>query len=171
LLVLGIDNDREYGQRTACPQYASHSIGQQKTPDSATSRMRRSGEPTDEGGRDGFVPGKLAADFLGQVIDHQGQRTETVEAHNTKFTVDAYKHPRNVSPFILAGSVPKPPIELLVSTGKRPSLMPFSERLDEYGQSCISPRGDDDALAPPQAFCSAAGGSIPLSERLPGRSP
>ena len=30
LLVLGIDNDREYGQRTACPQYASHSISQQE---------------------------------------------------------------------------------------------------------------------------------------------
>ena len=145
MLVLGIDNDREYGQRTACPQYASHSIGQQKTPDFAASCMRRAGEPTDEGGRDGFVPGKLAADFLGQVIDHQGQRTETVEPHNTKLIVDADKHPRNVSPFILAGPAPKPPIELLVSTGERPSLMPFSERLDEYSQSCISPRGDDDA--------------------------
>lgn len=145
MLVLGIDNDREYGQRTACPQYASHGIGQQKTADSAASRMRRAGEPTDEGGRDGFVLGKLAADFVRQVFDHQRQRTETVEAHNTKLIVDAYKHPRNVSPFILAGSVPKPPIELLVSTGERPSLMPFSERLDEYSQSCISPRGDDDA--------------------------
>ena len=30
MLVLGINNDREYGQRTACPQYASHRIGQQK---------------------------------------------------------------------------------------------------------------------------------------------
>jgi hypothetical protein len=145
LLVLGIDNDREYGQRTACPQYASHSISQQKTPDSAALRMRRAGEPTDEGGRDGFVPGKLAADFLGQVIDHQRQRTETIEPHNTKFIVDGYKHPRNIAPFILAGSVPKPPIELLVSTEERPSLMPFSERLDEDSQSCISPRGDDDA--------------------------
>jgi hypothetical protein len=145
LLVLGIDNDREYGQRTAYPQYASHSIGQQKTPDSAASRMRRTGESTDEGGRDGFVPGKLAADFLGQVIDHQGQRTETVEPHNTKFIVDGYKHPRNIAPFILAGSVPKPPVELLVSTGECPPLMPFSERLDEDSQSCISPRGDDAA--------------------------
>ena len=145
MLVLGIDNDREYGQRTACPQYASHSIGQKKTPDSAASRMRRTGEPTDEGGRDGFVPGKLAADFLRQVIDHQGQRTKTVEPHNTKFIVDGYKHPRNVSPFILAGSVPKPPIELLVSTGERLSVMSFSQRLDEDSQSCISPRGDDDA--------------------------
>jgi hypothetical protein len=145
LLVLGIDNDCEYGQRTACPQYASHSIRQKKTPDSAASRMRRTGEPTDEGGRDGFVPGKLAADFLRQVIDHQGQRTKTVEPHNTKFIVDGYKHPRNVSPFILAGSVPKPPIELLVSTGERLSVMSFSQRLDEDSQSCISPRGDDDA--------------------------
>jgi len=89
LLVLGIDNDREYGQRTACPQYASHRIGQQKTADSAASRLRRAGEPTDEGGRDGFVRGKLAADFVRQVIDHQRQRTETVEAHNTNFIVDA----------------------------------------------------------------------------------
>jgi hypothetical protein len=144
LLLLGIDNDREYGQRTACPQYASHSIGQQKTPDSAASGMRRMGESTDEGGRDGCVPGKLAADFLGQVIDHQGQRTETIEPDNTKFIVDGYKHPRNIAPFILAGSVPKPRIELLVSTGERLSVMPFSQRLDEESQSYVSQRGDDD---------------------------
>jgi hypothetical protein len=100
--------------------------------------MSGTGQPPDEGGRDGFVPGKLAADFRGQVIDHQGQRTETVKPDNSKLIVDSYKHPRNVSPFILAGAVPKPPIELLVSTRERPSVMPFSERLDEDSQNALS---------------------------------
>jgi hypothetical protein len=80
LLIFGVDNDREHGDRVACAQYALHGIGQEEPPDCAPARMRRARESADECGRDGVVSRKLAGDLLRQVVDHERQRTETVEA-------------------------------------------------------------------------------------------
>lgn len=96
LFVLRIDHDRKNRDLLRGAQDSSYRIREQQFPHSLPANLQIGRKPTDERGGNRSVSGEFSGQFFRNVIDGEGEGTETVEPRHAKIRIDRDKHPSDI---------------------------------------------------------------------------
>lgn len=130
-LVLGIDDDGKHRQRPPGAENASDRIRQKQITEAATTHPLVPRQPPDQSGRNRIVPWQLTGDLLWQILEGEGERTQTVETDYTERIIGRDEYPRHVTPLVLPRPAPKPIIEFGLTAGECRPIVVLAERLND----------------------------------------